>query len=543
MYDYEDFEDETLQGDLLRGVEGRRPGEEKTPQAYWASPDDILGNTKLHFDPEASGAQIFLGEIKDQLIGVADDRHIVTVAGSRAGKGVSALIPNLLTYRGSVLAIDPKGELACITSEQRRKGLGQTVKILDPFERLAEVPWAKDFRCSYNPLSILFPPANENTPNGLYSAEQVKLKKTAVEDAGLIADALVIPGEGDTHWDDSARNLLEGLILHVATCPAYAMYRDLVTVHRVLMSGATYEDEEEADPDKRLKEGMDGLKHQMEASARMLRGIDKNVSEAVAFSAADFFDKPERERDSVLSTARRHVRFIGFQSMQNVLCSHDLDLTELKTRPEGLTVYLCLPATRLATCSRWLRLFVNLCLDAMERVPQPEGAPPVLMALDEFAVMGRLKQLGEAAGQIAGFGVKLWPVLQDLTQLKALYAERWETFLGNAGILQFFGNSDITTLELIEKRLGQTTISVAHKSEVATQARLEGISGQSYNQQVQSLMTPQEIAQSFARDAENSRQLIIRASQEPPMILKRIRYYEHPAFKDKARDCPKDTTE
>ena len=83
---------------------------------------------------------------------------------------------------------------------------------------------------------------------------------------------------------------------------------------------------------------------------------------------------------------------------------------------------------------------------------------PVLFVLDEFASLGHMRQIEDAAGQIAGYGVKLWPILQDLGQLKSLYKDRWETFMGNAGVLQFFGNNDLTTLEWISKRLGTTTI-------------------------------------------------------------------------------------
>ena len=124
-----------------------------------------------------------------------------------------------------------------------------------------------------------------------------------------------------------------------------------------------------------------------------------------------------------------------------------------------MTVYLCLPGRHMGTCGRWLRLFVNLALQAMEQTPgYPAAGCPVLFVLDEFASLGHMRQIEDAAGQIAGYGVKLWPILQDLGQLKALYKERWETFMGNAGILQFFGNNDLTTLEWISKRLGTTTI-------------------------------------------------------------------------------------
>ena len=98
-------------------------------------------------------------------------------------------------------------------------------------------------------------------------------------------------------------------------------------------------------------------------------------------------------------------------------------------------------------------------------------AAPVLVCLDEFPILGHMRQLEDAAGHIASFGVKLWVVLQDWGQGKALYNERWETFAGNAGILQFFGNNDLTTLEYVSRRLGKTRIEVARQGEVGRNRR------------------------------------------------------------------------
>lgn len=134
---------------------------------------------------------------------IADDRHIIIIAGSHAGKGVSVIIPNLIFYPGSVLAIDPKGELASITGRRRGEGLRQRVFVFDPFGRTSEA--IRPYRASFNPMGIL---TEDN-------------RRHIVEDAGLIADALVIPGGGDIHRDEIAKNLIEGLILHVATWPAY----------------------------------------------------------------------------------------------------------------------------------------------------------------------------------------------------------------------------------------------------------------------------------------------------------------------------------
>jgi type IV secretion system protein VirD4 len=121
-----------------------------------------------------------------------------------------------------------------------------------------------------------------------------------------------------------------------------------------------------------------------------------------------------------MSTVRRHTKLFDYQAMGQVLEDHDFDLSELKTAPQGMTIYLCLPANRMGLCNRWLRLFINLLLDAMEREPT-KAAHPVLVCLDEFPVLGHMKQIEDAAGQIASFGVKLWIVLQDWGQGKALY--------------------------------------------------------------------------------------------------------------------------
>ncbi len=209
--------------------------------------------------------------------------------------------------------------------------------------------------------------------------------------------------------------------------------------------------------------------------------------------------------------------------MKEVLQDHEelRDLGILRTAPEGATIYLCLPAGRLGTCNRWLRLFVNLTLEAMEREQTRKptsSAVPVLLCLDEFATLGRMEQMEAAAGQIAGLGCKLWPILQDIGQLEALYKDRWETFIGNAGILQFFANNDVRTLDYISKRLGQTSVVV------------KGIGGDNTKrQEVHSLLSPEEVSRYFRRNAPYQRQLIIRAG-EAPMVIGRVKYHEDHRF-------------
>lgn len=500
--------DDIPRGAPRRGGVETRLDDHILPRAQFRDPDTIVQSATL----KRSGHKLHLGVVGGTVrtvtlpdgrverhvrgghgVGLGDDRHAVLVAGSRSGKGRCVIIPTLLDYEGSVLATDPKAELFTITAQRRAEGLGQRVVGLDPFGIAGDHVAA--YRGGFNPMTIL-------RPDSL----------TLVEDAGLIADAIVIPGSGDSHWDDSARNWIETLILHVAAHDAYEGERSLVTVHRLLMRGAV----------SGGASSFDALEEEMLRNDAAFGVIQEG--------AADFFEKPDDERGSVLSTARRHAKFLSYSAIRDITTAHDFDLEDLKRN--RMTVYLCLPAMRLGTCARWFRLFVNLALAAMERVPV-KPTPPVLMCLDEFPVMGHLKTVEDAAGQIAGFGVRLWPVLQDLTQLKALYRDRWETFLGNAGVIQFFGNNDAFTLEWIARRLGKTSLIVTRRSEVSADGReRQGLNGESWSVEVQDLMTLEEVSRFFARDDHLARQLVIRAGDDP-MILQRVNYDTHEFFRGK----------
>jgi len=267
------------------------------------------------------------------------------------------------------------------------------------------------------------------------------------------------------------------------------------------------------------------LKSAMLRNAARLNAADAtaDIGSAIESAARDFFDKATNERASVLSTVRRHTKFLSYRSMRRVLTGHDFDLADLKRAPKGITVYLCLPANRMGMCNRWLRTFINLLLDAMEReTAQP--AAPVLVCLDEFPILGHMRQLEDAAGQIASFGVRLWVMLQDWGQGKSLYKDRWETFAGNAGILQFFGNNDLTTQEYVSRRLGKTVVKVTRAGEARPEQRAEGLSGKSESLEQYDLLTPDEVGRQFARSDRLKRQLVLWAGYHP-MVLQRVEYY------------------
>jgi type IV secretion system protein VirD4 len=384
-------------------------------------------------------------------LGLDDDRHFITIAGSRAGKGTSSIIPNLILYPGSVICLDPKGENAQITALRRGsgcagcEGMGQEVYVLDPFG-VSQVP--AELLAGMNPLALL----DEGSA-------------TVVEDAAIVAESLVVSVDDEgTHWDETARDFIKGLILHLVT---KGKKPTLFMLRRFLTSGdragwevkfEMFGDDEEAATEFR--------KWNKTPFAYLLNSMRDNLklNGIISGAAETLLSCGENERGSILSTARRNTAFLDTIAPQFIDTLEGKGRTfspdVFKTAPNGASLYLCLPAQRMGTHGRWLRLMIGLMLEWAYRDPLPPACgKPILSLLEEFYALGHMAVIEKAAGYAAGFGVKLWAVLQDLQQLQALYPDSWQTFLANAGAMQVFGVSDQATMSYISKALGEIELS------------------------------------------------------------------------------------
>lgn len=476
-------------------------------------PDYFTKSADWAFGP----GKILLGQYNGQLIGFMDDRHLVTVAGSRAGKGVSCIVPNLLTYEGSMMVLDPKGENATMTAERRGQGrgipaggLGHDVYVLDPFG-CANV--AEDMRAGFNPLADLDPTS-----------------KTFPDDCDSIADALVVaePGKENDHWSSNARLVLRGFVAWVASRTDGGP-RDLPEVYRLLHLPKPAKDAPRS-PDLYLHDLLDEMMDAKGADGK-LRAFGVPASAAGALLSIG-----PNEFGSVLSTVRANILFLSSPYMADMLrgTSRQLDLNTWKLGKK--TVYLCLPAGRMHRHARFYRLFINRLLNAVEAGGElPKGIPRALMVLDEMHVLGHMAQLETAAGLFAGFGVKIWSIWQDFAQLESIYKERWETFIGNASIFQSFGLTDNRTLKYVSDGIGVSSVLQTSKSEMSTEQIAQGFTGESKSIQQVPLLTPDELAVHFSRGRKT---VLVRYAGTSPMYLQRVEYYAHPDFKPMIEEQP-----
>lgn len=352
---------------------------------------------------------------EQKLIRYNGDRHLLTFAPTRGGKGVSAIIPNLLTYRGSVIVIDPKGENTMITLLARH-GMGQRIHVVDPWG-IAVSRFTNLQPACFNPMDWLHPDDPDLNENGM-----------------LLADALVVtrPEAKEPFWDEEARAVLGGFILYVATDPNERADRHLGRVRDLLLQDA---------------DGMKALFQKMyESSNTVVAGI-----------GAACMQKDPRTLSNVLAMAQSHTLFLNSPRVRESMSRSDFSFEDLKTEPT--TIYLVLPVDRLRTFNRWLRLLIQQAITVNARNIDVKPERPILFMLDELTSLGPLTMVEQAYRLMAGFGMQMWGIVQDASPLKMLYGNAWESFIANSGAITYHGSRDVLTSEYFSKLTGVTTVN------------------------------------------------------------------------------------
>lgn len=451
--------------------------------ARWGTTEELIKNAHLdsrHKPPKQVG--FALARVKNAPENF-DQRfrhvgHVVTVAPSGSGKGIGAVIPNLLEYPGSCLVLDVKGENAAVTARARRE-IGQDVYQIDPFS------------------------LNTSESAGFNVFDRLDIHQPdCVSESAMLVDALVISDSKgkDDHFDESAKTLLQGVILHVVA-DSDPERHNLAEVRRLLT----------ADEETFLTTLAD-------------MASDESIAFGIPARAANtLMGMADRERGSVLSTARRNTAFLDDPRIATALSHSDFDLSAIKSNP--MTVYLIMPANKISTNARLIRLFVGSVITAITESTQ---SPPhrVAFILDEFAQLGYMKQIEDAISLMRGYGLAFWVFLQDLSQLKGVYP-RWQTFLANSA-KTFFGTDDYDTAKYISDSLGQTTIDYQTNSAGSNRGLGFATGGNSYNQgkslgnsqnlSGRALVTPDEVMRL------GSEQPLVLVKGECPYRLDRLNY-------------------
>lgn len=353
------------------------------------------------------------------------DGMVMVFAAMGAGKGLGVVIPTLLSYPGSMVVTDPKGENYAIT-RRRRTAFGK-VRMLNPTDLVHSD--------RLNPFDMIR-----------------RGSLTEVDDAAALAALMIKPDGRESHWDDKAASILKALILHTLQEPPAS--RTLATVRR-LSSG--------------MRESFIATLEEIAANSPSLAA--REIAAGALTSAVSDNGDFSPEFGSILSNLQKATEpWSAGTPGGRLSASSTFSLNELT---EGVTtLFLCVDEDLLDTYDRWLRVMVGCVLKTLTRAKGQRPEHKVVLMLDEVAVLGRLDTLEKQSGLLRAYctPVLIW---QTLPQIFRVYGDDAKAFLSNATARVFFGVNDNDTAEYVATMIGNTTTLSSSMGVSQNEARRE----------------------------------------------------------------------
>jgi len=418
--------------------------------------------------------------------------NTVLSAPTRSGKGVSCVIPTLLSYPGSIIVLDFKGENFNYTSGFRSK-------------------FGKVYR---------WEPTGEKG-NHFNPMMEIRAGEDAFSDANLIADILTTPAEGggnasSEHFRTGAKDFLTSVILH-CLCSDWKD-KSLPGCRKFLSQG------DPANPNNK--------KYIYDLMINSDHG-DELIHQAVVEGATAQRNRPDDEGGSMLSTVNNALAVFADPKIARNTWNSEFYIDEFAETNVPISLYLTIQYNDVQRIAPLIRMFITLFA---RRFTSGETSAsnrkfkiPLLFILDEFDKLGRMDELEMNMGIHNGFGIHYFLIFQSLNQLNKIYTKD-HSFLAHCrnNIIYAPGSGEYESAELISKILGKESISRASISYSGGKSQV-GYSSKNISSQEQerNLMNPDEIMK-LPLD-----QFILLCQGYPPYIGKKNVYYEDPIFKSR----------
>ncbi|WP_137891176.1 conjugal transfer protein TraG [Ramlibacter sp. 2FC] len=445
--------------------------------ARWAEPEEVraAGLTQP--------AGVFLGRLHAQesdYLRHEGPEHVMAFAPTRSGKGVGLVVPTLLSWPGSTVIHDIKGENWHLTAGWRSRF--SHCLLFNPTD-------AKS--AAYNPLL------------------EVRRGMHEVRDVQNIADILVDPEgalERRNHWEKTSHALLVGAILHVL----YA------SEDKTLRGVANFL----SDPASPFEVTL----HRM-MTTRHLGDVTHPV---VASAAREVLNKSDNERSGVLSTAMSFLGLYRDPTVAEVTSRCDWRIADLISAEHPVSLYLVVPPSDISRTKPLIRLILNQVgrrltesLDGSDGIARKHK---LLLMLDEFPALGRLDFFESALAFMAGYGLRAFLIAQSLNQIDKAYGQN-HSILDNCHVRITFATNDERTAKRISDSLGTATELRAQRNYAGHRlAPWLGHLMVSRQETARPLLTPGEVMQLPPDEA------VVMVSGHPPIKAAKLRYYQDRNF-------------
>jgi type IV secretion system protein VirD4 len=429
---------------------------------------------------------VVLGRFERTYLRHDGPEHVLCFAPTRSGKGVGLVIPSLLTWPGSAIVHDLKGENWQLTAGFRaRHG---RVLLFDPTNAKSS---------AYNPLL------------------EVRRGEWEVRDVQNIADILVDPEgslEKRNHWEKTSHALLVGAILHV-------LYAE---EDKTLAGVAAF-----------LSDPKRPIETTLAAMMRTAHLGEAGVHPVVASAARELLNKSGNERSGVLSTAMSFLGLYRDPVVAEVTRCCDWRITDIVGGERATTLYLVVPPSDINRTKPLIRLILNqIGRRLTEDLQAKAGRRRLLLMLDEFPALGRLDFFESALAFMAGYGIKSFLIAQSLNQIEKAYGPN-NSILDNCHVRVSFATNDERTAKRVSDALGTATEMKAMKNYAGSRlAPWLGHLMVSRSETARPLLTPGEMMQLPPSDE------IVMMSGLHPIRAKKARYYEDRRFQERIMAPP-----
>ncbi len=412
--------------------------------------------------------------------------HVLCFAPTRSGKGVGLVIPSLLTWPGSAIVHDIKGENWQLTAGFR--ALHGRVLLFDPTNAESS---------AFNPLL------------------EVRRGPWEVRDVQNIADILVDPEgslEKRNHWEKTSHALLVGAILHVL----YAEENKTLAGVAAFLS----------DPKRPIESTLDAM-------MRTAHLGEAGVHPVVASAARELLNKSGNERSGVLSTAMSFLGLYRDPVVAAVTRRCDWRITDIVGGGRPTTLYLVVPPSDINRTKPLIRLILNqIGRRLTEDLQAKSGRRRLLLMLDEFPALGRLDFFESALAFMAGYGIKSFLIAQSLNQIEKAYGPN-NSVLDNCHVRVSFATNDERTAKRVSDALGTATEMRAMKNYAGSRlAPWLGHLMVSRSETARPLLTPGEVMQLPPSDE------IVMVSGVHPIRARKARYFEDGRFLERILPSP-----
>lgn len=453
--------------------------------ARFASLSDLRGRHMLKPDDTA----LVVGCKGGKYVYFNGQQFALLAAPTRSGKGVGIVIPNLLSYQGSVVVLDIKRENFDLTSGFRAR-YGQEVHLFNPF--------AED-RCTHrwNPLS--------------YVSADPNLR---VSDLQAIA-AMLYPATDlhkDPFWANQAQNAFVAFALHAFEQADHVGRQFPGKPYETPTMGALYR-LASGRPEQPLRDHLRDL------------ASSPNLSPAARTAFGTLLGQADETFASIMGTFKEPLNPWLNPVVDAATSGNDFDLRDV--RKKKMSIYVAVQPNKLAEARLIINLFFSQLINENTReLPQANPAlkHQCLLLMDEFTSIGRLDIIARAVSFMAGYNLRLMPIIQSLSQLEATYGrEMARTLVTNHALRIIFAPREQQDANEYSEMLGYTSV---RKQSLSRSRARETSRTLTENEERRALMLPQEI-----KALGEDKQILLVEGLAHPVMSDKIRYHLDAEFK------------